>query len=198
MKKVFYPLACLAAGALVACGGQKSGSAQADQPNEVALAYSKSLKAPETDSLKLPVDENGLTNQYNGVSYEDYIETVLPTLISYEHPVNMPNWFVPETYYYLWDKDCLIGEFRIRHYLTETLREGAGHISYSIKKDKRGKGYGTEGLKLTIDKAKSIILEEEIYLRVNKDNIASQKVMLNNGAYIAGEDEAHLFMRIPK
>ena len=58
MKKVFYPLACLAAGALVACGGQKSGSAQADQPNEVALAYSKSLKAPETDSLKLPVDEN--------------------------------------------------------------------------------------------------------------------------------------------
>ena len=27
MKKVFYPLACLAAGALVACGGQKSGSA---------------------------------------------------------------------------------------------------------------------------------------------------------------------------
>lgn len=57
MKKVFYPLACLAAGALVACGGQKSGSAQADQPNEVALAYSKSLKAPETDSLKLPVDE---------------------------------------------------------------------------------------------------------------------------------------------
>lgn len=146
----------------------------------------------------MPVDENGLTNQYNGVSYEDYIETVLPTLISYEHPVNMPNWFVPETYYYLWDKDCLIGEFRIRHYLTETLREGAGHISYSIKKDKRGKGYGTEGLKLTIDKAKSIILEEEIYLRVNKDNIASQKVMLNNGAYIAGEDEAHLFMRIPK
>ena len=146
----------------------------------------------------LPFDENGLTNQYHGVSYEEYIKTVLPTLISYEHPVNMPNWFVPETYYYLWDQDCLIGEFRIRHYLTKTLREGAGHIGYSNKKDNRGKGYGTAGLKLTIDKAKSIILEEEIYLRVNKDNIASQKVMLNNGAYITGEDESHLFMRITK
>ena len=66
MKKVFYPLACLAAGALVACGGQKSGSAQADQPNEVALAYSKSLKAPETDSLKLPVDENGYITIFDG------------------------------------------------------------------------------------------------------------------------------------
>ena len=69
MKKVFYPLACLAAGALVACGGQKSGSAQADQPNEVALAYSKSLKAPETDSLKLPVDENGYITIFDGKTF---------------------------------------------------------------------------------------------------------------------------------
>ena len=40
--------------------------------------------------------------------------------------------------------------------------------------------------------------EDEIYLRVNKDNIASQKVMLNNGAYKVGEDDEHLFMRILK
>ncbi|MFR2916983.1 MAG: hypothetical protein ACLTKQ_08640 [Acutalibacteraceae bacterium] len=83
----------------------------------------------------MPVVENGLINQYNGISYENYIETVLPTLILYEHPVNMPNWFV-ETYYYLWDQDCLIGG-RIRHYLTETLREGAGHIGYSIKNKRK-------------------------------------------------------------
>jgi len=37
----------------------------------------------------LPTDENGLSNPYNGVSYDDYIEKVLLTLISYEHPVNM-------------------------------------------------------------------------------------------------------------
>ncbi len=36
------------------------------------------------------------------------------------------------------------------------------------------------------------------YLRVNKDNIASQKVMLKNGARITGEDSEHFFMRIPK
>lgn len=146
----------------------------------------------------LPADENGVTNPYHGVSYEDYMETVLPTLISYEHPVNMPDWFVPESYYYLWDRDRLVGEFRIRHYLTEALREGAGHIGYSIRKDKRGQGYGTAGLKLAVDIAKSMIPEKEIYLRVNKDNIASQRVMQKNGAYLAGEDETHLFMRIPK
>ena len=46
--------------------------------------------------------------------------------------------------------------------------------------------------------AKDIIPEDEIFLRVNKDNIASQKVMIKNGARIAGEDEKHLFMRIAK
>lgn len=149
-------------------------------------------------TTSLPADENGLINPYHGVGYDEYIEKVLPELISHEHPVHMPDWFVPETYYYLWDGGSLIGEFRIRHCLTEALRSGAGHIGYSIRKDARGRGYGTEGLKLTVKIAREIIPEDEIFLRVNKDNIASQRVMLKNGARIAGEDDDHLFMRIPK
>ncbi len=146
----------------------------------------------------LPADENGLTNPYHGVSLQDYRETVLPALISHEHPVDMPDWFVPESYYYLWDGGRLVGEFRIRHYLTEALRNGAGHIGYSIRKDARGKGYGTEGLRLTLEIARKIVPEEEIFLRVNRDNTASQRVMLKNGAHVAGGDAEHLFMRIPK
>ena len=158
----------------------------------------KDAKAQWAYTTNLPEDENGLTNPFYGVSYDEYIKNVLPTLISYEHPVNMPDWFVPETYYYLWDGERLVGEFRIRHYLTEALRNGAGHIGYSISKNDRGKGYGTVGLRLTIQIAKRIIPEDEIYLRVNKDNIASQKVMLNNGAYRVKEDKDHYFMRIAK
>ncbi len=149
-------------------------------------------------TTNLPEDENGLTNSYHGVSFDEYKEKVLPKQISHENPVDMPDWFVPETYYYLWDEDKLIGEFRIRHHLIDALREGAGHIGYSISKEYRGKEYGTEGLRLTLLKAKEIVPEDEIYLRVNKDNIASQKVMLNNGAYKVGEDDEHLFMRILK
>ena len=51
---------------------------------------------------------------------------------------------------------------------------------------------------LLLKLAWSVIPEEEIYLRVNKDNVASQKVMIKNGAYRAGEDEEHFFMRIRK
>ena len=146
----------------------------------------------------LPADENGLTNPYAGVSYEEYQDTVLPELMMHEHPINMPDWFVPETYYYLWDDGVLIGEFRIRHYLTEALRTGAGHIGYSIQKEHRGKGYGTRGLALTLERARAIVPEEEIYLRVLKTNVPSIKVMLHNGAYMAGEDETHYLLRIIK
>lgn len=147
---------------------------------------------------ELPANENGLTNQYEGVSFEDYRDRVLPELMMHEAPVGMPDWFVPETFYYLWDDDTLVGEFRIRHHLTESLKAGAGHIGYSIKKEFRGRGYGTKGLALTLDLARKIVPEDEIYLRVQKNNIPSLKAVLNNGAYIAAEDDAHYLLRIKK
>jgi len=146
----------------------------------------------------LPANENGLTNPYEGVSLDEYRDKVLPELLMHENPVNMPDWFVPETYYYLWDDDTLIGEYRIRHRLTEALKNGAGHIGYSIRKDYRGKGYGTKGLALALALAKEIVPEEEIYLRVQKDNIPSFKAISRNGAYIAYESDTHYFMRIKK
>jgi predicted acetyltransferase len=86
--------------------------------------------------------------------------------------------------------------FRIRHYLTEALANGAGHIGYGIKKEFRGKGYASEGLKLTIEKAWSIIKEDEIYMSVHKDNLTSLRVQMKNGAYIHHEDENEFYTRI--
>ena len=146
----------------------------------------------------LPADENGFTNPYEGVSFEEYQTSVLPELMMHEHPVNMPDWFVPATYYYLWDDEMLIGEFRIRHHLTDALRTGAGHIGYGIKKEFRGKGYGTKGLALTLDLARKIVPEDEIYLRVLKTNVPSLRAIMHNGAYIVGEDDDHYLLRVKK
>ena len=60
----------------------------------------------------MPADENRVTNSHEGVSFEDYVDKVLPERMMHENPVNMPDWFVPQTYYYLWDGDVLVGEFR--------------------------------------------------------------------------------------
>ena len=146
----------------------------------------------------MPVDENGLTNEWNGISREEFASTALPAMIAYSKGEQLPEGFVPETFLFLWNDDEIVGQFRIRHYLCESLREGAGHIGYFVHKNHRGKGYGKEGLRLTLQMAGNIIPEDEIYLRVNKDNPASLKVMLHNGGYICKEDDAKYYVRIKK
>ena len=144
----------------------------------------------------IPADENGFFNDWHGVSRKDFEEKALPEYISFEKGENLPEGYVPETFLFLWDDDTVIGQFRIRHYLTDALRSGAGHIGYFIARQYRGRGYGTLGLKLTLEKAAEIVPEEEFYLRVNRDNPASLKVMLNNGGRIAAEDEEKYYVRI--
>lgn len=146
----------------------------------------------------MPVDENGLTNLYHGISREDFEGRALPEMIAFQRGENLPEGYVPETFLFLWEKEEIVGQFRIRHYLCESLRTGAGHIGYFIKKEFRGKGYGTEGLRLTLEIARTIIPEDEIYLRVNKNNPASLQVMLKNGGYIKYEDEDKYYVRIKK
>lgn len=145
----------------------------------------------------IPEDENGFTNQWHGISREDFVDA-LQEMIDYAKGDNLPEGYVPETFLFLWNDGEIVGQFRIRHYLCDSLREGAGHIGYYIDKPCRGKGYGTEGLRLTLEKAKQIIPEDEIYLRVNRDNPASLRVMLKNGGYIHHEDEVKYYVRIKK
>ena len=145
----------------------------------------------------IPVDENGFTNEWHGISYEAFCEKAIPQMLDWARGENLPEGFVPETFLFLWDEDVIVGQFRVRHHLCESLRTGGGHIGYYIAKEHRGKGYATEGLRLTLDYARHIVPEEEFYLRLLKTNPASLKVMLKNGGRVVGEDEEHLFVRIP-
>lgn len=145
-----------------------------------------------------PKNENGFTNPAAGCSREEFESYILPCFINAAKGIGVPEGFVPETELFLWDDEKIVGMFRIRHYLTQALANGAGHIGYGIKKEFRGKGYATEGLKLTIEKAWTIIREDEIYMSVRKDNPASLKVQIKNGAYIHHEDEQEFYTRIKR
>lgn len=144
----------------------------------------------------LAEDENGFTNADYGVSRAEFEDTVLPKYINYSKGIDLPEGFVPETDFFLWKDDTIIGLFRIRHELNDFLRKGPGHIGYGIHKKYRGKGYATEGLRLAIEKAWEIIKEDEIYMSVHKDNLASLQVQKKNGAYIHHEDELEFYTRI--
>ncbi len=146
---------------------------------------------------EIPFDENGFLNQWHGCSREVFDEVVRKR-IAYSKGEELPEGYVPESFFYLWKEDVIVGEFRIRHFLCESLREGAGHIGFFIGKEYRQKGYGTEGLRLTLELARGIVPEEEIYLRVNKDNPASLRVMIKNGGRIDHQDETKYYVRVAK
>ena len=145
-----------------------------------------------------PKDENGFTNPYFDCTKDEFENNILPRIINYSNGVGLPDGFVPETSYFLWDDEAIVGWFRLRHYLNDFLRNGAGHIGYGIGKAYRGKGYATEGLRLTIEKAWDIIEEDEIYISVHKDNPASLKVQQKNGAFIHHEDDKEFYTRIKR
>lgn len=103
----------------------------------------------------------------------------------------------PDTVYLLETEGEYVGIFNLRHRLTEGLIHGAGHIGYGISPKYRGKGYAAKGLEMLLEIARKIVPEEEIYLSVHKDNLASLNVQKKNGAYIHHENEAEYFTRIP-
>ena len=152
---------------------------------------------------EMPIDENGLTNEFHGISKDDFEKIALPQMINWSKGIDLPKGFVPETFFFLWNqengKNEIVGQFRVRHHLIPVLRDGAGHIGYQIKKEYRGKGFGTEGLRLTIIEAKKILAkygETELYLRCNITNPASLSCMLKNGAVIHHQDEQKYYTRI--
>lgn len=82
-----------------------------------------------------PENEDGFTNGAAGCSREEFENKILPGYIHAARGIGLPEGWVPETEFFLWNDDIIVGLFRIRHYLTESLRNGAGHIGYGIKKN---------------------------------------------------------------
>ena len=145
----------------------------------------------------MPLDENGCINSYHGVKRQDF-DKALFSMIESKQGINLPEGFVPDTTLFVWMDDKPIGLFRVRHYLNDSLRTGSGHIGYWIAPQYRDRGYATEALGLVLQYAAKIIDEDEFYLRVDKTNPASLRVMEKNGGHIVSEDTKKYYVRIPK
>lgn len=140
---------------------------------------------------QVPYLENGFANFFYNVlqrSDEEIFNYVMSLSYSFDK--------IPIITYFLWKDDTIVGMFHLLAKLTEDQKNKDGHISYTILKEYRGKGYATKGLALLIEEAKSIVPEEEIYMHTTINNPSSLKVMMNNNAYVTRNDEYGIFTRI--
>lgn len=142
-------------------------------------------------------NENGFINSAYGMSFDEYKEYVQMRKW-HSLSINLPQGYVPDTVFVLDVDGVYVGLFNLRHRLNEHLCNGAGHIGYGISSQYRGKGYAAAGLRLVLEEAWKIIEEDEVYMSVNKDNPASLRVQIKNGAYIHHEDDVEYYTRIKR
>lgn len=144
---------------------------------------------------EIPREENGLLNKANGLSFEEFQNWLKAKQIESEQKGLVDGWKVPSTTFWLYVDDVPVGFGNLRHFLTEALRNAGGNIGYGIAPQFRGKGYGNILLKLLLQEARKIGLEE-VLLTVHLDNISSKKVALANGGVILKETEERYFILI--
>lgn len=101
----------------------------------------------------------------------------------------LPAHYVPSYDYFAVDEDKFIGVIHIRVRLTENLLKYGGHIGYGVNPKYWNLGYGKEILKLGLEKAKDLVLEDKILITCDDDNIASSKIIEYNGGILENKVE---------
>jgi predicted acetyltransferase len=97
---------------------------------------------------------------------------------------NLPENYVPATYFWLVDKDEFIGEISIRHRLTDSLLRFGGNVGYGIRYSKWNHGFGTAMLSMALVYAKEVLGVDKVLITCNDSNFGSARVIEKNGGLL--------------
>ena len=128
----------------------------------------------------------------DGTSVLKRIEDPLEWLVyvkERELPEHVMEGRVPATQFILVDPETkrILGMLQVRHYLSEYLRNFAGHIGYSVRPTERRKGYARKMLKLALKFCKEELKLDRVLITCSKANTASAKTILSCGGILENE-----------
>lgn len=111
---------------------------------------------------------------------EDF-EGMIKFLLNNEKGENLPAGWVPDsTYWLVTESKKVVGAVNIRHGLTEKLFNAGGHIGYGIRPSERRKGYATQILALSLEKAQELGIHRALVV-CDEGNTGSEKTIRKNG-----------------
>lgn len=144
---------------------------------------------------QIPREENGLHNNANGMSFQEYREWLKKQdKLSRQEGV-ADGGKVPSTTFWLYADGVPVGFGKLRHTLTEALRREGGHIGYGVAPQYRGKGYGKALLRLLLEKARELGIEKAL-VTVRANNAASRAVALANGGVVTEKTHERVWIWI--
>lgn len=104
-----------------------------------------------------------------------------------ERPELVPPNFVSHSTYWLLDKTGrIVGAANLRHTLNDKLLRSGGHIGYGIRPSERGRGYASELLRLTLERARERGIGRVLVV-CDRGNAASERVIVKNGGLLESE-----------
>ena len=142
--------------------------------------------------------KEGIIKNHNQMFIYADDDNLIERLINNRDQSKIPSHYVPAYYYFVIDDDKFIGIVSIRVRLTDKLLQYGGHIGYGINPKYFRKGYGTETLRLALEKAKDLISDKAFLITCDDDNIGSYKIIEANGGIlenkIENEDKGERFL----
>lgn len=144
---------------------------------------------------ELPADENGFINSTVGKTYEEYRIWLKGAVANSEQQGVADGWKVPQSTYWLYLDDQPIGYGKIRHFLTDSLREAGGHIGISIRPQFRGRGYGKAFLALLKDECRALGIDE-LLCTIRNENKSSIRIALACGGILEHVTEKRHYITI--
>jgi len=120
-------------------------------------------------------------HQRDGGWNEQAFSAHVAALRDHARGVSLPEGWTPSvTHWLLNEAGDIVGVSRLRPVLTEELMEEGGNIGYDVPPSARRKGYGTELLRLTLEKARERGLRR-VRITCDADNEGSRKIIERNG-----------------
>lgn len=142
----------------------------------------------------IPRDENGFMNGVNGMTYAEYQAWLIRDHQASLGTEIVDGWKVPSTTYWLYVDGMPVGIGRLRHFLTDKLREEGGNVGYGIAPAYRGKGYGKLLLSALVAEARKKGVPD-ILATVHNDNIPSLRAMIACGGRLVRVNEQRHYFR---
>lgn len=98
-----------------------------------------------------------------------------------EQGIDIPEgWVKDSTYWLLTESQQIVGAVNIRHELNDKLFNSGGHIGYGIRPGERQSGYGSEILRLSLEKTRELGITKVLVV-CDANNEPSRRVILRNG-----------------
>ena len=140
---------------------------------------------------EIPPKESGSTNLCNGISYKVFKEYLESQIARKYQEVSYYD--TPTIIYIMYADNLPVGYIGIRTKIDDNWLKWCGNIYYTIRPSKRGQGYGTKMLELALKECRKLGFKE-VFTSASEGNIASEKVIENNGGILLKDDGSKYYI----